>query len=272
MHSGYKLLCKDARASQPESSRQWDPNPLWKRIWGARVPAKVKSFLWRACHDSLPIKSGLFKRQVTSTPICDLCRYQREDSLHALWVCPVVAQVWSLAPKFSELQKSAPVSINELVRQVTQSDSDLLLEKFAVTSWLLWHKRNQDRLHIPSEPYNQVLILAHAFLNEYLSVTTEEKTEKPKPHQVRWKPLSSNFYKVNFDGAIFKESNTGGLGVVIRDYTGMVIATLSQKVHGTHIVEMIEALTTRRAILFAKEVGVFDAEFEGDAETVIRDL
>uniref|UniRef100_A0A2N9IQD1 CCHC-type domain-containing protein n=1 Tax=Fagus sylvatica TaxID=28930 RepID=A0A2N9IQD1_FAGSY len=272
MHSGYKLLCKDARASQPESSRQWDPNPLWKRIWGARVPAKVKSFLWRACHDSLPIKSGLFKRQVTSTPICDLCRYQREDSLHALWVCPVVAQVWSLAPKFSELQKSAPVSINELVRQVTQSDSDLLLEKFAVTSWLLWHKRNQDRLHIPSEPYNQVLILAHAFLNEYLSVTTEEKTEKPKPHQVRWKPLSSNFYKVNFDGAIFKESNTGGLGVVIRDYTGMVIATLSQKVHGTHIVEMIEALAARKAILFAKEVGVFDAEFEGDAETVIRDL
>jgi hypothetical protein len=52
----------------------------------------------------------------------------------------------------------------------------------------------------------------------------------------------------------------------------MVIATLSQKIHGTHSVEMIEALAARRAILFAKEVGVFDAEFEGDAENVIRDL
>ena len=52
----------------------------------------------------------------------------------------------------------------------------------------------------------------------------------------------------------------------------MVIATLSQKVTGNHTAEMIEALAARRAILFAMEVGVMNAEFEGDAETVIRDL
>ncbi len=58
VHSGYKLLLRDARASQPESSREWDPDPLWQRIWGARVPAKIKTFLWRACHESLPTKRG----------------------------------------------------------------------------------------------------------------------------------------------------------------------------------------------------------------------
>ena len=45
VRSGYKLLLKEARASHPESSKQWDPDPLWKKIWGARVPAKIKSFL-----------------------------------------------------------------------------------------------------------------------------------------------------------------------------------------------------------------------------------
>jgi ribonuclease HI len=183
-----------------------------------------------------------------------------------------VSQVWNLDPEFSDLQKLAPMSLSALMRQIIQSNSDHLFEKFAITSWLLWHKRNQDRLHLPSDPHSQILPRAHALLSEYLAVTTENKPQKPQPPQVRWKPPSSNLFKVNFDGAIFRESNTGGLGVVIRDNTGMVIATLSQKVTGNHTAEMIEALAARRAIRFAMEVGVTNAEFEGDAETVIRDL
>ena len=134
VRSGYRLLCKEDRAFKPESSRQWDPDPLWKRIWRARAPAKVKSFLWRACHESLSTNSGLFKRKVIATPICDLCRDQSEDGLHALWACPVVTQVWTLAPEFAALRKSAPMSFSDLVRQVTNYGSELLLEKFAVTS------------------------------------------------------------------------------------------------------------------------------------------
>ena len=270
--SGCKLLLRDARGSQPESSRQWEPDPLWKRIWGARVPAKVKSFLWRACHDALPTNSGLFKRKVIPTPLCGLCRDQCEDSIHALWACSVVTQAWTIAPEFSDLRQSGPMSFSDLVHQVVQITFDVLLEKFAVMCWLLWHKRNHDRLHLPSEQYCQIWTRAQAFLHEYLTVTTEEKVEKTKSPPVRWKLPVTNFYKINFDGAIFKESNSGGIGVVIRDNTRMVIAMLSQKVHGTHTAEMIEALAARRAVIFAKEVGIDDVEFEGDAETVIYDL
>ena len=60
--------------------------------------------------------------------------------------------------------------------------------------------------------------------------------------------------------------------MVIRDIAGMAIATLSQKVHGSHTAEMIEALAARRAIIFAKEIGIDDVEVEGDAENVINDL
>ena len=35
---------------------------------------------------------------------------------------------------------------------------------------------------------------------------------------------------------------------------------------------MIEALAARRAIIFAKEVGIDDVEVEGDAENIIKDL
>uniref|UniRef100_A0A2N9GD20 RNase H type-1 domain-containing protein n=1 Tax=Fagus sylvatica TaxID=28930 RepID=A0A2N9GD20_FAGSY len=246
VRSGHKLLLRDVQGSQPESSRQWDPDPLWKRIWGARVPAKVKSFLWRACHDALPTNSGIFKRKVIPTPHCSLCRNQCEDSTHALWACPVVSQAWTVAPEFFDLRKTEPMPFSVLVSQVIQINSDVLLEKFATR--------------------------AQAFLQEYLTVTTEEKTERPKPPPAQWKLPVTNYYKLNFDGAIFKDSNSGGIGVVIRDNTGLVIATLSQKVYSTHTAEMIEALAARRAIIFAKEVGIDDVEVEGDAETVMRDL
>ena len=272
VRSGYKLLFRDAQGSQPESSRQWDPDPLWKRIWGARVPAKVKTFLWRACHDALPTNSSLFRRKVIPTPHCSLCRNQWEDSTHALWACPVVSQAWTVAPEFSDLRKTDPMPFRDLVSQVIQFNSDVLLEQFAIMCWLLWHKRNHDRLHLPSEQYGQVWTRAQAFLQEYLTVNTEEKTQRPKPPSAQWKPPVTNYYKLNFDGAIFKESNSGGIGVVIRDNTRLVIATLSQKVYGTHTAEMIEALAARRAVFFAKEVGIDDVEVEGDAETVMHDL
>uniref|UniRef100_A0A2N9GPD6 Uncharacterized protein n=1 Tax=Fagus sylvatica TaxID=28930 RepID=A0A2N9GPD6_FAGSY len=272
VRSGYKLLLKDARVFQAESSRHWDPDPLWKRIWGASVPTKVKSFLWRACHDSLPTNSGLFQRKVLPNPLCGLCQSQREDSLHALWACSQLSQVWNGAPEFSVFQNRDPRSFSDLVRHVMQTDSDNLLEKLAVTCWLIWNKRNHDRHHPPSEQYSQLWTRAQSVLHEYLAVNTEEKAQKPKPPQARWRLPVNHYYKMNFDGAIFKDSNSGGIGVVIRDNTGQVIATLSQKVFGTHTVEMIEALAARRAIIFAREVGIDNVEVEGDAENIIKDL
>ncbi len=215
MRSGYKLLLKEARASRPECSKQWDPDPLWKKIWGARVPAKIKSFLWRACHDSLPTKSGLFHRKVVPSPLCELCREHQEDGLHALWACQSISQVWNSIPGFPDLQNSIPMNFSDLVRKILQSDSDLFLEQFAVTCWFIWHKCNLDRLKLPNEDYSQTWNRAQAYLHEFISVTTEEKPEKPKPPPVIWKPPFTNYYKANFDGAIFKESNSGGLGLVI---------------------------------------------------------
>jgi ribonuclease HI len=103
-------------------------------------------------------------------------------------------------------------------------------------------------------------------------VTYTDKAETPQHPQVKWKPPSHQPYKANFDGAFFKESNEGGIGVVIRNQAGLAIATLSQKLTATHSIKMTEALAARRAILFAKEVGLTNVEFEGDAENVIRDL
>ena len=39
---------------------------------------------------------------------------------------------------------------------------------------------------------------------------------------LRWKPHDFGLYKINFDGALFVDQGSAGLGVVIRDWEGQV--------------------------------------------------
>ncbi|KAK7830719.1 hypothetical protein CFP56_027986 [Quercus suber] len=60
-----------------------------------------------------------------------------------------------------------------------------------------------------------------------------------------------NYLKVNFDGATFKEIGKAGIGVVIRDSQGQVIASLSKQVDLSFSSGMVEAQAAARAMAFA---------------------
>ena len=89
---------------------------------------------------------------------------------------------------------------------------------------------------------------------------------------MRWQPPAENFIKTNFDGAVFREEQEAGIGVVLRDNEGQVLAALSEKVRLPATVEVIEMLAARRAATFARELGFSRVCFEGDAELVVKCL
>ena len=62
---------------------------------------------------------------------------------------------------------------------------------------------------------------------------------------MRWTRPLDGLYKVNFDTALFEGSGCGGIGVTIRDSSGVIIGTLSQKIPLPHSMEMAETLATR---------------------------
>ena len=63
-----------------------------------------------------------------------------------------------------------------------------------------------------------------------------------------------------------------GLGVVVRDSTGNIIAALSQKVRCPHSVEMVKALACNRALVFAQELCLSQVVFEGDSLRIVQAL
>ena len=80
---------------------------------------------------------------------------------------------------------------------------------------------------------------------------------------------SEDFYKANFDAALFDNSNMAGIGVVIRDCNGNIIGALSQKSLPQSI-EHAEALVASWAVAFARELSLFKVIFEGDCRRIIK--
>ncbi|XP_030936275.1 uncharacterized protein LOC115961430 [Quercus lobata] len=91
----------------------------------------------------------------------------------------------------------------------------------------------------------------------------------PRNH---WRPPPSKLFKINFDGVVFSHDKKTGIGVVIRDYKGLVIVSCSKLVHQELCSADIEAIAAGWALSFALDVGVKRAILEGDSLTVIEGL
>ena len=84
--------------------------------------------------------------------------------------------------------------------------------------------------------------------------------------------LCQKTLKINFDRALFGESDSVGIGVVIRSLEGGVLAAFSEKIMKPHSAELVEILAARHAVLFSAKMGFFNSIFEGDSSNVIRSL
>ena len=78
--------------------------------------------------------------------------------------------------------------------------------------------------------------------------------------------------KVNFDGATFKEKNLAGLGGIIHNDRGVVMAAFIQTIPLPTSVEMVEVLAVRSAIGLAQELSLNQVQVEGDSAIIIKAL
>ena len=89
-------------------------------------------------------------------------------------------------------------------------------------------------------------------------------TRQP-PNETKWRPPQPGHYKVNVDGAVFAKKKQVGVGVIIGDSAGMVIAALSRNFALPLGVLETEAKAMEVGVQFALDVGARDVTLEGDS-------
>ena len=84
-------------------------------------------------------------------------------------------------------------------------------------------------------------------------------------HRANWLPPPPNYFKINYHRAVFAKVNKSGIGVVIRDNQGLVIASLVQQISQAYQAIEVEAMAASRALKFGLEFGIHWAILEGDS-------
>ena len=98
-------------------------------------------------------------------------------------------------------------------------------------------------------PLEKIFDAAQALLSKIQAKSSQQSQSAP-PTSMEWKPTKPKFYKVNYDGAMFADLGEAGIGVVVRNQKGEVMAPLAKKLLTLESVEMLEALVARRASIF----------------------
>lgn len=87
-----------------------------------------------------------------------------------------------------------------------------------------------------------------------------------------WKALTGGFVKVNWDAHVDMINRRIGIGVLVRDYIGEVLATLLAKKKYTTDPIVPKAIATLRAIVFIRELRVQNVKLDGDALQIVHAL
>lgn len=133
------------------------------------------------------------------------------------------------------------------------------LDIFAFLVWTIWCRRNLLRTSNTPYPITQVLrnaICCPCRCHQVQPIDPPDLTPRVSS-RIEWVPPPHLIFKVNFDRAIFKEENKAGIGVVIRDDSGQVIASIFEKTSLLSSVDEVEALAVVRVLIFAQEVNIF---------------
>ncbi|XP_024640794.1 uncharacterized protein [Medicago truncatula] len=96
------------------------------------------------------------------------------------------------------------------------------------------------------------------------------RPHKP-PNRTKWKKPEEDFLKANCD-ANLQVKGWWGLGSIIRNENGLVMASAAWKIKGTEEVILAEAFSLLSTVRLAIDCGFRQMIFEGDNEKVFRTL
>ena len=215
--------------------------PLWRKMWHLKLPAKVRIFAWRACVNGLPTRMNMVTRGIDVDASCPLCGKEGESTKHAILYCKKICDVWWF-------WQSCPINLlaetNDVVNvalRIMEAGTCHDLEIFFVTAWSIWYNRNRVAHEAQGSPSIHIWGTAQRALNDY-NVATVVKLLRQQPPEVGWNAPPSGLHKINVDGATSEDGRPSGVGVVIRDCRGMVVAASAKVLPAQYSVEVTEAL------------------------------
>ena len=238
---------------------------IWKKVWSLKLPAKIKIFSWRACVNGLLVLSKLAAKGIQTSCICPICDEEPKSLTHALISCDLALLVWSLWQDCPIEKLLNAKDFNDLVLHFCSPLLDKHLDFFFAIAQSIWHNRNKIIHNESGLPPDLIWDFAKNIVEEFKKASTWDFTPLQSPLH-NWATPPLGFAKVNVDGACSIDgSSISGVGVIVRNEFGGVIATLSKALPSHFPAEWTEFIALEQGILLAQELNLTHVIFEFDA-------
>ncbi|KAL0427800.1 UNVERIFIED_CONTAM: hypothetical protein Slati_2954800 [Sesamum latifolium] len=146
VNSAYLLELRSNQQQRPSTSnaRLGEGNTLanqWRYIWKSCTPPKVRTFIWRACHEAIPTAANLAKRATGVAEICTFCKSGEETTVDILFHCSYARQVWAMSNSpchiLFPMEDFVKFWLQRVYSKVRWVDGDW----FFTVCWGLWNNR-----------------------------------------------------------------------------------------------------------------------------------
>jgi len=112
-------------------------------IWKAKIPLKIKIFMWLVCNNAILTKDNLIKRKWVGDERCSFC-CEPESISHLLFGCSMAKYVWSMVAWVLGAN-CRPTSLEQFwvwIRQILPAGKQFYMSGLATICWGLWIARN----------------------------------------------------------------------------------------------------------------------------------
>jgi ribonuclease HI len=276
--SAYRLALSLKQKRREMGSCSREPNGeciVWDFIWKADVPPKVRIFGWWVATDSLVTRINKRRRTLELSDRCTICGMGDEDAYHAVVACSksvalrqAMREVWNLPNEAVFSYTSKDWFLNLLA----QTDNRMR-PKNLLLLWCAWHLRN-DIIHqnrkariaesvifllccrpettsVPMNQKGKSPITEYAIETERTIDVQVKPWQRPPPF-----PTPTGWIKVNTNGSFSQRDLKGGVGIVIRDCSGTVLAARCSALERCQDGEEAEATAALQSIKLAISLGV----------------
>ena len=165
-------------------------------FWKAKLPLKIKVFLWYLKKGVILTKDNLVKRRWKGDTKCSFCGLE-ENIQHLFFDCRIARSVWNTL--FITFNFQPPKSITHMfrswIRRFAPRLRNQIIVEIAAMCWVLWLNRNeavfQNRV---TNSYLQVLFRGTFWIRQWSMLSKEEEGRKLKEGCRRLEGLALQFF------------------------------------------------------------------------------
>jgi hypothetical protein len=273
--NAYHMALDLLKQKNGECSYSVGNRDFWKKIWSTNVSNVSKKFLWRACQNALPTKQNLFRKGVVENDICTCCQLEGESVVHALWCCPGAQDVWGCGPVFCQKSPSFFPDMVDLVSYLLSNLTANLMSLSVVVLHRIWLRRNKLIFEGQFVPPLKVCLETSHLLEDFKKcnlrkpLSTASSADSSFSRKF-WEPHVAGFVKINWDASLNVSSALVGMGFVIRDADGFVVAAKCGITRDVAEPVCTEAMAALFALEFCCDLGYVNVVSEGDSLQIIK--